>query len=80
MSLDLDQGSQLVVDDPVGPGVCRPGAALQAARIGYVYPAGGRQGATFQVAVGGQFLDGVTNAYVSGAGVRADGGRVQPAP
>ncbi len=39
--------------------------------IGYVYPAGGRQGATFEVTVGGQFLDGVTNAYVSGAGVQA---------
>jgi hypothetical protein len=40
-------------------------------RIGYVYPAGGQQGATFQVTLGGQYLDGVTNAYVSGAGVRA---------
>ncbi len=40
-------------------------------RIGYVYPAGGRQGTTFQVKLGGQFLEGVTNAYVSGGGVRA---------
>jgi hypothetical protein len=39
--------------------------------LGYVYPAGGRQGATFQVVVGGQFLVNVTNAYVSGAGVQA---------
>jgi hypothetical protein len=39
--------------------------------VGYVYPAGGRQGASFSVKVGGQFLDGVTNAYLSGAGVRA---------
>jgi hypothetical protein len=39
--------------------------------IGYVYPAGGRQGTTFQVAVGGQYLDGVTNVCVSGAGVQA---------
>ncbi len=39
--------------------------------IGYVYPAGGRQGTTFQVKVGGQLLDGVTNAYVSGTGVQA---------
>ncbi|MCX6637644.1 MAG: hypothetical protein NT090_21530, partial [Acidobacteria bacterium] len=37
--------------------------------IGYVYPAGGRQGASFEVTVGGQFLDGVKQAYVSGAGV-----------
>ncbi len=39
-------------------------------RIGYVYPAGGRQGATFQVVVGGQYLIGATNVYVSGAGVQ----------
>jgi hypothetical protein len=40
-------------------------------RIGYVYPAGGREGTTFQVVVGGQFLNGVTNAYVSGTSVQA---------
>ena len=39
--------------------------------VGYVYPAGGRQGAAFEVTVGGQFLDGVTQALVSGAGVQA---------
>ena len=39
--------------------------------IGYVYPAGGRQGGTIEVVVGGQFLDGVTNAHISGAGIRA---------
>jgi len=40
-------------------------------RIGYVYPAGGQQGATFQVVIGGQYLDGVSNVYVSGAGIQA---------
>lgn len=40
-------------------------------RIGYAYPAGGKAGTTFQVKVGGQFLDGVTNAYISGPGVQA---------
>ncbi len=39
--------------------------------IGYVYPAGGRQGATFQVVVGGQRLGGASDAYVSGSGVQA---------
>ncbi|HTS17692.1 MAG TPA: peptidase [Verrucomicrobiae bacterium] len=39
--------------------------------IGYVYPAGGQQGTTFQVVVGGQILNGATNAYVSGYGVQA---------
>lgn len=39
--------------------------------IGYVYPAGGRQGTTFHVTVGGQNLGTVTNAIISGSGVRA---------
>ena len=39
--------------------------------VGYVYPAGGRQGTTFNVTVGGQFLDGVNTAMVSGPGVQA---------
>jgi len=39
--------------------------------IGYVYPAGGRQGATARVVVGGQFLNDVTSAFVSGSGVQA---------
>ncbi len=46
--------------------------AQQAApHAGYVYPAGGRQGGAIQVTVGGQFLDGVNAAFVSGAGVQA---------
>jgi hypothetical protein len=40
-------------------------------RIGYVYPAGGQQGSTIEVTVGGQFLRGVTGVYVSGEGVHA---------
>ena len=43
--------------------------AQQTPRVGYVFPAGGRQGCTFEVRVGGQFLDGVTAAYLSGPGV-----------
>ncbi len=39
--------------------------------IGYVYPAGGRQGTTFEVALAGRFLDGVTDVIVSGEGVQA---------
>ena len=42
-----------------------------APHIGYVYPAGGRQGTTFQVTVGGQHLAGVSRAFVSGGGVQA---------
>jgi hypothetical protein len=39
--------------------------------VGYVYPAGGRLGTTFRVAVGGQILRDVQGACVSGEGVRA---------
>ena len=38
--------------------------------IGYVYPAGGRQGARLDLTIGGKQLDGVSEVYVSGTGVR----------
>jgi hypothetical protein len=37
--------------------------------IGYVYPAGGQQGTTFQIKVGGQGLDGIDGVVISGDGV-----------
>lgn len=42
--------------------------------LGYVYPAGGQQGTTFQVVLGGQYLNGATNgsAYVTGDGIEAE--------
>ena len=40
-------------------------------RAGYAYPAGGRQGAAIDVVIGGQYLNGVTDAYISGTGVDA---------
>jgi hypothetical protein len=51
--------------------VCVCGQQAITPTAGYVYPAGGRQGATLEVTVGGQFLDGVTNAFLSGAGLSA---------
>lgn len=39
--------------------------------IGYLYPAGGPQGATLQVLAGGQSLRGATAVYISGEGVQA---------
>ncbi len=39
--------------------------------LGYLYPAGGRQGAVVEITAGGQFLGNVTDVYVSGEGVRA---------
>ena len=47
-----------------GPAQLRP-------YIGYVYPAGGQQGTTFQVRLGGQGLDDVRAVVVSGAGLPA---------
>lgn len=39
--------------------------------IGFAYPAGGQQGTTFRVKLGGQGLDGVDQVLVTGAGVSA---------
>lgn len=39
--------------------------------IGFVYPAGGQQGSTFQVNLGGQGLDGVDQVLVTGEGISA---------
>ena len=40
-------------------------------RVGYVFPAGGRQGTSFQVKVGGQYLGSVSNVFFSGTGIEA---------
>ncbi|MFB3890929.1 MAG: PPC domain-containing protein [Phycisphaerae bacterium] len=39
--------------------------------IGFVYPAGGQQGTTFQIRIGGQNTDGASAVIVSGTGVHA---------
>ncbi|MCX6908772.1 MAG: hypothetical protein NTY01_12110, partial [Verrucomicrobia bacterium] len=46
-------------------------AQQPAPRIGYVYPAGGQQGTTFQVVIGGQRLKDLKEVFVSGSGVQA---------
>jgi len=49
-----------------------PGLLAQnAPHLAYALPAGGQQGATFQVTLGGQFLPNVTDVYFSGQGVSA---------
>ena len=45
--------------------------AQPAPHLAYVYPAGGKTGTTFQVTVGGQFLQSVSNAFVTGPGITA---------
>ena len=39
--------------------------------IGYLYPAGGQRGQVVQISVGGQFLRGASEVYVSGDGIEA---------
>jgi hypothetical protein len=46
-------------------------AARKEPYIGYVYPAGGQRGTTFDVLVGGQQLAGAGGVYISGTGVHA---------
>ena len=49
-----------------------PAALAQSrAYIGYVFPAGGQQGTTFQIRLGGQGLDDVNAVLVTGMGVTA---------
>lgn len=45
--------------------------AQQRSYIGYVYPAGGQQGTTFNVRVGGQNIDDTQSVMVTGKGVSA---------
>lgn len=40
-------------------------------QLGYVFPAGGRQGTTFRITLGGRFLDDIKHVYFSGSGVEA---------
>ncbi|MGD8452531.1 MAG: pre-peptidase C-terminal domain-containing protein [Phycisphaerae bacterium] len=47
------------------------GQAAREPHIGYLYPAGGQRGRTFQVVAGGQFLRGASDVYVTGEGVQA---------
>lgn len=47
-------------------------AQQRSAHIGYVYPAGGRQGTTFEAVIAGQFLNAVDDVLVSGGGVEVE--------
>ncbi len=49
----------------------QPQIFLGSPHIGYAYPAGGRQGTTFEVALGGQNLSGASDVLFSGGGVEA---------
>jgi hypothetical protein len=56
----------------LAPGVvAQPTGQRGMPRIGYLYPAGGQQGTTFTVAIGGQSLNGASAVYISGSGVKA---------
>lgn len=56
-------------------GCMSPGFAQTAQKdphIGYLYPAGGRQGETVRVYVGGQFIRGAKQVMVTGEGIQAN--------
>lgn len=48
------------------------GTAFAVPRIGYIYPAGGQAGSSFEAIIGGQFLDDPIAVVVSGDGVSAE--------
>jgi len=50
-------------------GLMATASSAQGQYIGLVYPAGGQQGTTFQVRLGGQRLSGLSGAVVTGEGV-----------
>jgi hypothetical protein len=50
---------------------CLRADAQERPYIGFAYPAGGQQGTTVRVRLGGQGLDGVRSAMITGAGVSA---------
>ena len=48
------------------------GAQPKDPHVGYAHPAGGQQGTTFEIEIGGQHLDGVSGAHISGRGVHVE--------
>lgn len=47
-----------------------PGSLAQRPpQIGYVYPAGGQQGTTFEVVIGGQYFNNVSDVHFTGGGI-----------
>jgi hypothetical protein len=46
-------------------------AQVSSPHLGFVYPAGGRQGSTIEVKLGGEYLEGATSVRISGEGVQA---------
>jgi hypothetical protein len=65
-------GSLLLVILGVFLGAATVSAQQNSPRAAFVYPAGGRLGSTFDVTVGGQFLDGAKQAFFAGDGVKAE--------
>ena len=51
---------------------CLNARADQSPHVGYVYPAGGQVGTTYQVTIGGQRIEAVEDVFFSGTGVRAE--------
>ena len=48
------------------------GQQANSPHAGFAYPAGGRQGTTVQMTVGGRYLEGVSGAIFTARGLRAE--------
>ena len=62
----------MVVGTLAVPAAPALGQQANSPHAGFAYPAGGRQGTTVQVMVGGRNLEGVSGAVFSGRGVKAE--------
>jgi hypothetical protein len=65
-------GALVIVGTLVVPAATARGQQANSPHAGFAYPAGGRQGTTVQVMVGGRNLEGVSAAVVSGRGIKAE--------
>ncbi|MFA6565102.1 MAG: PPC domain-containing protein, partial [Verrucomicrobiia bacterium] len=67
----MDKVKWLAVLGMAGVVAMAPSAWAQRPYVGFVYPAGGQQGTTFQLKLGGQGMTAVDGVVVSGSGVTA---------
>ncbi|MCX6910891.1 MAG: PPC domain-containing protein, partial [Verrucomicrobia bacterium] len=74
----MDKVKWLAVLGMAGVVAMAPSAWAQRPYVGFVYPAGGQQGTTFQLKLGGQGMGGVDGVVVSGSGVTAKVIEYQP--
>ena len=68
----IEWGAVLIVTALAAAVLPAQGQPLNSPHAGFAFPAGGQQGTTVQVAVGGRYLEGASGAVFSARGLRAD--------